>query len=189
MPTLRSFTALTIFVIASHGQLASAQEPVFSLAIFGGGLSGDTEGSSEFALAASYHYSESLRFELEYVQEIGGDLDGTTESAFGDITFEVKSLQALCLNTVYVYADSYSKYQPYMGIGIGTARRSFKASAEVFPDTIAIFSENDDVTRYTAFGGVDYNVSPTLAIGGLIRFAQMESIDTTSFGVSFRFKF
>ena len=190
MPGFKYTVISVILAIVAQTQLATAQEPVASVGIFVGAATGDTEADSEFALNFNYHWSESVRFGVEYSRELGGEQKGSQDTPIGPLNFEVGAIESLTLHSVFVYADSYATLQPYMGAGIGISRRKFELSGPgPIPGSVVSGSDEDDVTRYIAFGGIDYNASPTLSIGGEIRFAQMENVDTTSIGVSIRFKF
>ena len=186
-----NYTAkILILAIIAQTQLASAQEPIASLNIFAGAATGDSEADSEFAVRFNYHWSETLRFGLEYAREVGGEETGSHAGPFGSLTFEVGPIESFTLLSAFVYADSYATLQPYMGAGVGVSRQKFEVSGPgPAPGSVIAGSDEEDATRYVAFGGIDYNATPTLSIGGEIRFAQMENVETTSIGVSIRFKF
>lgn len=190
MPGFRYTVISVILALVAHAQLATAQEPVASVGIFAGAATGDTEADSEFALNFNYHWSESVRFGVEYSREGGGERKSSQETPFGRLTAEIGAIESLTLHSVFAYADSYATLQPYMGAGIGISRQKVKISGPgPIPGSVISGGDEDDVTRYIAFGGIDYNASPTLSIGAELRFAQMENVDTTSLGVSIKFKF
>ena len=118
-----------------------------------------------FGGVVGYGYTDMFRVEAE-VSYLDNDLDEFTNSGSVSVDGDITALAGMV--NVYLDFRPGKSWRPYIGGGIGAANLDLDISGVA--GTPVSFSDTDTVFAYQFMAGVEYKITPRLALGAEYRF-------------------
>ena len=138
---------------------------------------GTIESESGFSYEGSlgYDFGKRFRVDISYTKSTPG-FDGT-QVGIPDGEFSAGSLM---LNGYLDFPLEDSKWEPFIGIGIGTSEIDVEEICTVAANTDC----TDSVFTFGITGGVSYELNPSTSILGKITYLGFEDINITNLGAA-----